>query len=351
MTGNSKASFVCNQVLRVIKESNLNYLVNETPYSAFITLRKKFVKDRVVNEVSEVTTTVDDLALSDVVLRQENIALRQKFKDLEGDKGQLMMTIDELELKVKALEKNVVVLESEKASLSIRLEIAKGQISNQNDELQKQVNDAKEIKEEKVTIDIRLKETEAKVKKIESSLKEKDDDLLILEHTLKNRDSEIERLKNEMDVIRIKNLISCKECTYSSESEADLKCHVNKEHEHHCDHCKYSYIGEEKFRNHICKILVNNPLSEQFGLYTKDWFERRKCIRIFDNTTKEEIIVLHSENCVKQKVCPELPSNFSVEKHFKDTHGMIHLTASYYMKSNNIDWMHLLGMKIMLSSR
>ena len=76
MTGNSKANYVCNQVLRVIKESDLNYLVNETPYSAFITIRKKFIKNREVQEASGTVNCIDDLALSDVVLRQENISLR-----------------------------------------------------------------------------------------------------------------------------------------------------------------------------------------------------------------------------------------------------------------------------------
>ena len=93
MNANSKANFVCNRVLRVIKESNLNYLVNETPYSAFITIRKKFLKNREVHEASENTSAFDAMVLSDVVLRQEKIALRQQFKELEGDKSQLKMNI------------------------------------------------------------------------------------------------------------------------------------------------------------------------------------------------------------------------------------------------------------------
>ena len=99
MNGNSKASFVCNQVLRVIKESDLNYLVNETPYSAFITIRKKFLKTREVHEASENTSACDAMVLSDVVLRQENIALRTQFKELERDKCQLKMNIEALEVK------------------------------------------------------------------------------------------------------------------------------------------------------------------------------------------------------------------------------------------------------------
>ena len=93
---------------------------------------------------------------------------------------------------------------------------------------------------------------------------------------------------------------------------------------------------------------MKHPCSEQFGFNTKDWLERQKCIRIFDNASKEEVILLHSGNCVEQKVCLDLPLNFKKEKHFKDTHGMIHLIASDYMESNNMKWMQLLGMRLLV---
>ena len=80
-----QASFLCNQILKVVKDSRLNYLVNETPYSAHITIRKKFVKHAEVED----TLAVDDFALSDVALRQENITLRQKLKDFASENGVL----------------------------------------------------------------------------------------------------------------------------------------------------------------------------------------------------------------------------------------------------------------------
>ena len=313
MYDNSKANFVCNQVLRVIKESDLNYLVNETPYSAFITIRKKFIKNREVHEASEYTPAGDDMVLSDVVLRQENIALRQKFKDLERDKCQLKIDIEEVEIKNEALNIKVNSLESDKSSLSIRLEVAKGQISNQTDKLEKQVEEIKDIEAKKETIDAILKEKETKLIKLAVRIKEKEDNLLICESTLKNRDSEIEKLKSELDEWR--NLHHCEECNFSSATDTELKCHIGEQHEHHCTFCDSKFIGEKKLKNHLCRVYVNNPCSEQFGFYTKDWFDRQKCIRIFDNASKEEVIVLHSENCLEQKVCPELPSDFKKEKH------------------------------------
>ena len=44
MLEENSAEFACGQLLYNIKMSKLNYMVKETPYSAYITVRKKFVK-------------------------------------------------------------------------------------------------------------------------------------------------------------------------------------------------------------------------------------------------------------------------------------------------------------------
>ena len=44
MTGENYEERACGQILFGLKMSNLNYMVKETPYSAYITVWKKFVK-------------------------------------------------------------------------------------------------------------------------------------------------------------------------------------------------------------------------------------------------------------------------------------------------------------------
>ena len=117
MTGNYSANFVCNQILRVIKESELNYLINETPYSSFITIRKKFVKNSDAHKAPENPSSGDDLVLGDVVLRQENISLRCKLKNLQKDKCEIEIKNEELVLNVEGLNKNIVILKKEITAL------------------------------------------------------------------------------------------------------------------------------------------------------------------------------------------------------------------------------------------
>ena len=119
MTDKSRASFMVNQVLRVVKESNLNYLVKETPYSAYVTIRKKFVRNEYGEDALENSPTFDNNALSDIALRQENISLKQRFTGLESDKAHLENEIKEFELKPKQMNTKNIALQ-EKVTLMLK---------------------------------------------------------------------------------------------------------------------------------------------------------------------------------------------------------------------------------------
>ena len=318
MTGNLSANSVCNQVLKILKESNLNYLVNETPYSAYITIRKKFVKN-----CTEATLADKDLNHENLV--QENVP---------QDKLEALLVENNI------LKDKLIVLESENKNLNIRLEITKGQLSNKNDAFEKAVKELEkknEISAEKEAVVIKLKEVRTQLNNLEKVSKGKDDDLVMLEFTLKNRNSEIERYKNELDAVKTTPVIyNCEECEHSTETETDLKAHMVKFHELLCPQCNCTFAGKKKLDNHMCRIHVENPSSRWF--YMKDWFIKDKCIRVFDDESKKEVLLLHSEDCIANNACTELPENFQKEISFKDTHGIYHLHSSTYMSLNIVNW-------------
>ena len=45
--------FTCAQVLDTLRQSGLNYTLNETPYSVYLTLRKKFIKEHLPTKITQ----------------------------------------------------------------------------------------------------------------------------------------------------------------------------------------------------------------------------------------------------------------------------------------------------------
>ena len=133
---------------------------------------------------------------------------------------------------------------------------------------------------------MKLKEIEAKIGHLEKELMDKEDHLLMSEFNLKKRDDKIQNLENEIDTFKAERLYDCRKCAYSSENETQLKSNVAEDHTHQCPECDNNFVGKKKLGKHTCRIHVMNPTSEQFGLYTKDWYERDKCIRIFNNALR-----------------------------------------------------------------
>ena len=76
-----------------------------------------------------------------------------------------------------------------------------------------------------------------------------------------------------------------------------------------CTQCGKFFAGETKIKKHTCRIYLSNPSSDK-GFYTKDWFERKKCIRVFDNNIEKEFAVLHSEDCIKKNICTTFTEDF-----------------------------------------
>ena len=77
MAGKNSPDFACGQILFSLKMSKLNYLVNETPYSVYITIRKKFMRDN-----SEQCVTTEN-SKNDNDKESELHALKDQVKDLE----------------------------------------------------------------------------------------------------------------------------------------------------------------------------------------------------------------------------------------------------------------------------
>ena len=74
-------------------------------------------------------------------------------------------------------------------------------------------------------------------------------------------------------------------------------------HEAQCEICKEMFVGMHKDKNHMCNIFLKNPTSGDF--YTKNWYLKNDCLRIFIKQQQKEVAVIHSQHCIEVKPCPD----------------------------------------------
>ena len=84
----TSAQDACHQLLNLLRLSNLNFLVSETPYSAQIMLRKRFVKEASSPswpQKSPIFPTSHENLVQVEQFQQENNLLQTRIHELEGN--------------------------------------------------------------------------------------------------------------------------------------------------------------------------------------------------------------------------------------------------------------------------
>ena len=99
----------------------------------------------------------------------------------------------------------------------------------------------------------------------------------------------------------------CGLCEYTSDNSTDFDVHVTSNHELLCETCSSNFKSEKKLKEHMCRI---NILNLEFGqYYMKNWILADGCTRVFSKTLGEEVLFLHSQQCIKKlKSCLDLLS-------------------------------------------
>ena len=69
-----------------------------------------------------------------------------------------------------------------------------------------------------------------------------------------------------------------------------------------------------------------------------DWHIKNECIRVFCNSEKKQLAILHSCECEKVNPCLDAPPDFINEVTIKVKNDMIHLHASPNIEENTVDW-------------
>ena len=345
MSYDTRAHIVCEEFLSILRRSKLNYLVKETPYSAFVTIRKRLVKNG--QELSNVTLVQGDSAVSDGSFKAENYILKQRCKDLEVKNGFLEVDIENLEVKVETLNKENINLCAENETSEQKIGVLNAQIDCFESEVNQKNEELLENELKREFLQAQMNKLKSKVEQSEKSSKAKDDNIELLESIIRNKDSEIAKIKSEMDSTisqkpdnlesnSEKNNLSCDQCDFTTENAKGLKIHMGKMHEVKCETCNDKFAGESKLKTHMCRLHVDNPSSTKF--YMKNWYIKNSCISIFSEAQKKEVAVLHSEHCTKSELCSECPPNLESYVRVDDKNDMIHLQTCNYLESGKISW-------------
>ena len=182
MASDKSPDFACGQVIFGLRMSGLNYAVNETPFSVYITIRKKFIrgaheKQILVGDCSK--TNEKDLKID---------SLGKLNKELESKLGFAKFDYEASEVKLEKLVKDNSKCEDQIENLLMKERLLEEDMKT----------NAKRFEELKTIGDKTSKENKAlklKVKNQDIKLQDKVDYLNILEHRDKNKHLEIVRLR------------------------------------------------------------------------------------------------------------------------------------------------------------
>ena len=299
------AMATCENVLSVLKNSGLNFIIQETPFSAYLTIRKKFCKDfknnntvvediqneqikkqvtklenengYLKNELEKTLIKVDtvvnenqvlqqrlknaekdmlkhftDSKLSEARLAQEISGLKQTNKKSKEHISELSAEISKEEKKVKALEKTITKLEAKIRSVTEQLETCRSDKNNNKKEYEKLIKEVKILKD-------KVPKTQAL-----KSISTQTDTMKPLPTT----ESSPARNSSEKH-----EYVKCLVCGETFKSAEDFKDHSKNEHDILIDvQILENSVDEDEFTRILKSMVVDSQyLQERIHYYPAHW--------------------------------------------------------------------------------
>lgn len=165
----------------------------------------KLLEGQVKDVIQSAKAKITDLKRDVTILEKERRETYQDLKDTEQRKEDLIFENNGLEEELQMLRSNNDQLSANKGALSLELKRAKEELAslierteNQQIQLQKEISSL-EVQEKKL-VEIRRKEK----KNFESIEQESQSKIIVLSETLNGKEKEIEKLKQMLDELSMK---------------------------------------------------------------------------------------------------------------------------------------------------
>ena len=200
------ATTVCMNILEEIRSSNLNFEISETPYSAYISLRKRFVKEFVPNSKSSLLSQ----SVENETLKKEIAEVLAKLEDSETNYTLAQDTIAILETRVqKAESRSFEIMKNSKAALDDKneeIKVLKGVIKKNADET------------------VRLKNENENLSK---GSKAQQKEIYNLENKNENQGQTIKNQKESLNILKAEKKKLDRKSNKSKDSDANSNCIEN----------------------------------------------------------------------------------------------------------------------------
>ena len=248
-----EASRTFNELINKIENSQLNFKISKTPFSAHISLKSSFIRyyDQKPAPVSQHCENVNNQLLK--VANEENINLENSLKQER--------------VKVKSLETQLGELRDEMLKIKKEKNILNSSLKVSSTELEEVQSDKRQMA--KVTSDFEnqliLKCEEVKVKDVECKELKKDNKRL--EKLVNESSVELDLVKKDLIQAKVKKELNCSHCDLKFESKVALSQHVRENHyknqvsqtkeektitncEYLCYYCDYAITSSEDLKKH-----------------------------------------------------------------------------------------------------
>ena len=291
-----KAVATCENILSLLRKSGLNFVSQKTPFSAYLTIRKKFFK----NFQNLATTFGSDMDENDEKLKKsenENLNLKNELEENLQQIEKLKSENDVLQKKIANAEKEVLknVENAKETESKLKLEISylklgKKEINNKMLELKKELSaEEKKVKVLEKTIsrleakNNNLKKQIANCKADKNNNKNENEklgkELEILQRKISNAKElktssiQTEPFDTAQNITECSENVSCLVCSNVLESYEELKNHSRIEHSIIIDVEKLRYSDEEDaFTKMVKSVEVDSQyLMERAQYYPQHW--------------------------------------------------------------------------------
>ena len=216
------AGTIFNDLIEKIENSKLNYVINKTPFSANISIKRSLIK--YFDTAPETILKLDKSDMENTELKEKLVAAEQQNKKLDN-------LIKEEKTKVKSLEDQIGQFREELLNIKSEKNVSNSAFKRQKIELNGLKQELNKINQVKKDIEDELK---AKSKGFES----KDVECKHLTNEKKELQKKFDKKLSELDVMKNERLLEnnnkvnfkCSFCDDKYECAVELSQHVRRNH-------------------------------------------------------------------------------------------------------------------------